>query len=117
MSGGRHSQRKGRGAEIELAQFLREHGLPDARPGAPLNYGTEADVVGLPKVHIECKRAEALRLNEWYRQAQLDAQRMGGVPAVIFRQNRRPWMITLSLEDFLSLAGKELNASDGKNPC
>ena len=104
MSGGRSAQRKGREAERDLAQFLRDHGLPDAHPGAALNYGTQPDVIGLPNLHIECKRHETLELARWYEQAQQDAQRMAdGLPAVIFRQNRRPWMICLALSDYLTM--------------
>lgn len=105
---GRSSQAKGRRGEAELAGFLRDHGFPDARPGDPLNFGTQADVVGVDGLHIECKRHERLEITRWYDQATEDAARMqDGKPAVIYRQNRRSWMIVLSLADFLALAGKE----------
>ena len=101
---GRGSQSKGRRGEIELAQYLREHGVPNARPGAALNFGSEPDVVGLEGLHIECKRHERLEIARWYDQARADAARMkDGKPVVIFRQNRRQWMVTLSLDDFLSM--------------
>lgn len=101
---GRSAQAKGRRAEIELARFLQAHGLQDARPGAPLNYGQQADVSGVLGLHIECKRHERLEIPRWYEQAAADAERMqDGRPVVIYRQNRRPWMIVLSLTDFLSL--------------
>lgn len=103
MSGGRSAQAKGRRGEKELADFLRERGF-DARPGAPLNFGTQADVTGIDGLHIECKRHERIELGRWYEQAQQDAQRMqDGKPAVVFRQNRKPWMIALSLSDFLDI--------------
>lgn len=103
---GRGAQAKGRRAEIELAKYLAANGFEDARPGAPLNYGTEADVTGIKGLHIECKRHEKIELNKWYQQAAGDAERMqDGLPAVIFRQNRRPWMIALSLADFLKIMG------------
>lgn len=87
---------------MELAQYLQEHGMPDARPGTALNYGTQPDITGIPGLHIECKRHERLEISRWYAQAQQDAQRMqDGRPAVIYRQNRRPWMITLALSDYL----------------
>lgn len=109
---GRGAQAKGRRAEIELAQYLQEKGFAEARPGAPLNYGTEADITGIPGLHIECKRHEKIELNKWYEQAARDAERMqDGVPAVIFRQNRRQWMIVLSLSDFLQLEGGALNGN------
>lgn len=101
--GGAGSQRKGRHAEIELAQILQSYGY-QAEPGRALNYGQEPDVKGLPGIHLEAKRHERLQLMEWIRQAEEDAQRMGdGLPAVVFRQNRQPWRIVLRLEDFLQL--------------
>ena len=101
---GRSAQAKGRRAEIELAQYLRENGFTDARPGAPLNYGKEADITGISGLHIECKRHEKIELNKWYEQAAADSERMkDGKPVVIFRQNRRQWMIALSLADFIEL--------------
>lgn len=98
---GRSAQAKGRRGEIELAQYLREHGLTDAQPGKPLNYGTQPNITGVRGLHIECKRHE---ISKWYEQAATDAARMqDGRPAVIYRQNRREWMIVLSLSDFLEL--------------
>ena len=110
---GRSAQRKGRAAEIELARYLQEAGFADARPGDPLNYGRQADVSGVSGLHIECKRHERLEMAKWYAQAAADAERMqDGKPAVIYRQNRRQWMITLSLADFLELRGGADNGKD-----
>ena len=109
---GRSAQAKGRRAEIELANYLRENGYPEARAGAPLNYGTQPDVTGIDGLHIECKRHERLEINKWYNQASEDAARMqDGKPAVIYRQNRKQWMIVLSLSDFLSMQGGAAHGS------
>lgn len=98
---GRSSQRKGRAAELELAEVLRGYGFT-AEPGRALNYGTEADVVGLPGLHIECKRCEKLQIPAWFEQSERDAARMkDGAPTVIFRRSRRPWMICMKLSDFM----------------
>ena len=51
----KRSQAKGRRAEIELAGLLRERGY-DVRPGEPMSFGREPDLVGLPGVHCELKR-------------------------------------------------------------
>ena len=104
---GKSSQRKGRAAELELARFLRDCGF-DVRPGEPLNFGKEPDLSGLPGIHIECKRAETLRLSEWMAQAAVDAQRFkDGLPAVFFRRSRSPWCVVMKLEDWMRLyAGK-----------
>ena len=85
--------------------------MTDAHAGDPLNFGTQADVVGIDGVHLEVKRCETLKISQWYTQAQQDAQRLrDGRPAVVFRRSRKPWMIVLSLADFLDLAGKESRA-------
>lgn len=104
---GKSAQAKGRRGEIELARYLQAHGMQDARPGDPLNYGTQPDITGVPGLHIECKRHERLEIAKWYEQAQQDAARMqDGKPAVIYRQNRRDWMIVLSLSDYLQIMGE-----------
>lgn len=101
----RKSQVKGRRGERELAALLQQHGY-DVRPGEPMNCGEEADLVGLPDIHIECKRAETLRLSEWMEQSERDAARFGdGAPAVFFRRSRSPWCVVMKLEDWLSLYG------------
>lgn len=111
---GRRAQAKGRRGEIELAAYLQERGFTDARPGAPMNYGKEADITGVKGLHIECKRHERIEINKWYSQAAADAERMkDGKPAVIFRQNRKQWMITLSLEDFIEIYGGTQNDRKG----
>lgn len=52
-------QRKGRRAELELAGILQGHGY-DVRPGEPVSFGREPDVVGLPGIHCELKRRECV---------------------------------------------------------
>lgn len=100
---GRRSQRKGRAAELELARTLQAHGY-NVEPGRALAYGEVPDLSGLPGVHIECKRAEALRLSEWMAQAERDAQRFGdGLPAVFHRRSREGWRVTMALPDWLEL--------------
>ena len=59
---GKTSRNKGKVGERELAKKLRELGF-DARRGQQFcGANGDADVVGLPNIHIECKRVEALRL-------------------------------------------------------
>lgn len=100
---GAKSQRKGRAAELELARTLQGYGYP-AEAGRAQSYGEVPDLSGLPGVHIECKRAEALRLSEWMAQAERDAQRFGdGLPAVFFRRSRSPWCVVMKLEDWMGI--------------
>ena len=71
-----------------------------------MTFGSIADVVGLPGVHIEVKRVERLNLSEAMRQAVRDSQRFGdGLPAVFHRRNREQWQVTMLLDDWLSIYG------------
>ena len=100
---GSKSQRKGRAAELELSRILQGYGYP-VEAGRAMSYGEEPDLYGLPGVHIECKRAETLRLSEWMAQAERDAQRFrDGAPAVFFRRSRSPWCVVMKLEDWMEL--------------
>ena len=100
---GTSSQRKVRGGELELARILQGHGY-GVRPGRARSYGAEADVSGLPGVHVECKRQERLRLSEAVQQAVRDAERFGdGLPAVFHRRSREGWLVTMPLEGWLKL--------------
>lgn len=100
---GRSSQRKGAGGEQELCAILHQAGYPVQRGGS-MTFGSVADIVGLPGVHIEVKRVERLNLMGAIRQAEADAARfMDGLPAVFHRRNRSPWLVTMPLNEWLSL--------------
>lgn len=108
---GAKSQRKGRAAELELARVLQGYGYP-VEAGRAQSYGEVPDLTGLPGIHIECKRVEALRLSEWMAQAERDAQRFGdGAPAVFFRRSREPWRVVMDLEDWIKIYQKRRTTS------
>ncbi len=76
----------------------------EVQRGGSLTFGTVPDLVGLPGVHIECKRVERLNLYEAMRQAQRDAERFqDGAPCVFHRRNRKPWLVTMQLTDWMKL--------------
>lgn len=100
---GKSSQRKGADGERELAAVLREYGY-DMERGGSLSFGEVPDLVGLPGVHIECKRVERLNVPAAMQQAVKDSQRFrDGMPALFHRRNRQPWLVTIRLEDFMQL--------------
>lgn len=100
---GSKSQRKGAAGERELAAILKEYGYDCARGGS-LSFGEIPDVLGLPGVHIEVKRVEKLNVGEAMEQSIRDSERMqDGIPALFHRRNRKPWLVTMRLEDWLSL--------------
>ena len=98
-----NSKDKGARGERELAARLRFLGI-DARRGQQYSGANgDADVIGLPGIHIECKRVERLNLEKAYDQSKRDAARVGDIPTVMHRKNGGEWLVTLSLEHFLSL--------------
>ena len=57
-----NSRRKGKEGELELAKKLREYGYGCRRGQQYSGANGDADVIGLPGIHIECKRVERLDL-------------------------------------------------------
>ncbi len=99
-----NSKAKGKRGELEVAHILQEHGY-DARRTAQYcgNTGDASDVVGIPGYHVEVKYQERMELYKWYAQAVNDSEKSGDVPIVVHRQSRKPWLVSLSLEDFLKI--------------
>lgn len=97
-----NSRRKGKGGELELARKLREYGY-DCRRGVQFSGANgDADVVGLPGIHIECKRVERLNLTDAMHQALQDS-RPGELPALFHRRNSEPWLVTMPLESWIEI--------------
>ncbi|MBQ8994531.1 MAG: hypothetical protein IJ091_01825 [Oscillospiraceae bacterium] len=100
-----NSREKGARGERELAEKLRQYGYGDARRGQQFRGGEESpDVLGLPGIHIECKRVEKLNIYDAMDQAKRDA--VISIPAVFHRRNNRKWLVTMELEDFMALYEK-----------
>lgn len=97
-----NSRQKGAAGERELAKALRSHGFETRRGQQYCGSNGDADVVGLPGVHIECKRVEHLNLEDAMAQSRADA-RPGEIPVVMHRKNNCKWLVTLSLDDFMTL--------------
>ena len=95
-----NSRAKGKRGELELASKLRSYGFMARRSQQFSGANGDADVVGLPGIHIECKRVERLNLQEAYDQSRRDA-REGEIPVVMHRKNNCKWLVTMSLEDWI----------------
>ena len=100
-----NSRRKGKVGELSLAKKLSEYDY-DCRRGQQYNGADgSADVIGLPGIHIECKRVERLNLEDAMAQSRRDA-REGEIPTVFHRKNNCKWLVTLDLEDFMRMYGE-----------
>ena len=97
-----NSNRKGKVAELEVAHLLQEYGYDARRSVQYCGANGDADVVGLPGVHLEVKRVEKLNLDKAMEQSIADAKE-GEMPVVVHRKNRKEWEVTMLMKDFMEL--------------
>lgn len=97
-----NSKQKGARGERELAKVLRAHGFETRRGQQYCGANGDADVIGLPNIHIECKRVERLNLYDAMAQAKSDAKQ-DEIPVVMHRKDKRDWLVTMSLDDFMKI--------------
>lgn len=100
-----NSRNKGAAGERELAGKLREYGYKCRRGQQYCGANGDADVVGLPGIHIECKRVEKLNLYDALDQSVKDGNE-DEIPTVFHRKNRRGWLVTMRFEDFMKIYGR-----------
>lgn len=97
-----NGKRKGKEGELELARKLKEYGY-DAKRSVQYNgKDGQADVIGLPHIHVEVKRVERLNIYDAIAQAKRDAKN-GDKPTVFHRKNRCNWLVTMELDSFMEL--------------
>ena len=109
-----NSKDKGARGERELARLLSSHGY-ECRRGVQYHGGPESpDVVGLPHIHIECKRVERLNLEEAFSQAKRDCG--DKIPTVFYRKNNSEWMVVMREADWIDLY-REWEASFDTKRC
>lgn len=97
-----NSNDKGKKGERELSNILKEHGFNTRRGQQYCGANGDADVIGLPGIHIECKRVERLNISSAMKQSKNDAEE-SEIPVVMHRKNRESWLVTMELEDWLQL--------------
>lgn len=112
-----NSRRKGKVGENEIAHILQEYGYSTRRGQQFSAANGDADVEGLPGIHIECKRVEHLNIDKALQQAIRDSyadelkQGKPLIPAVFHRSNddrkkgstKGTWKVTLTLKDFMEI--------------
>lgn len=102
-----NSKQKGKRGELELSHKLKEYGFDTRRTVQYCGKAEEgqADVVGLPGIHIEAKRVEKLNIYDAISQAKADTKN-DDLPTVFHRKNRCEWLVTMTLEDWMKLYRK-----------
>ena len=96
-----NSRTKGKAGELELAHILKEELRLDVRRNwtAQSAEAGHADLVGIPGWSVECKRARAPRLKEWWQQAVTQSVKAGTKPVLIWRLDRSEWQAMCSVHE------------------
>lgn len=97
-----NSREKGKRGERELSSKLKEYGFDTRRGQQYCGANGDADVIGLPGIHIECKRVERLNIYDAISQAKSDAKN-DEIPIVFHRKDRCNWLVSMELEEFMKI--------------
>lgn len=97
-----NSRQKGKRGELEAAKVLKTYGYETRRGQQFSGANGDADVVGLPGIHLEIKRVEKLNISKAMQQSIQDAKD-GEMPVVMHRKNRETWLVTMPLRVFMVL--------------
>lgn len=109
------SNGKGKRGERELAKYLSKFFGTNCRRGQQRSGLDQDDIIGLSGIHVECKRVERLNIHDAIDQAVHDSD--GDVPAVFHRRNKKPWLVTVRLEDLKEFAQCILDCSMNLPTC
>lgn len=100
------SREKGKGFERWVARYFRDNGFPAAqRSQQYCGANGDADVIGVPFLHIECKNRERLNLYEAMEQSVRDSK-ADDIPIVIYKKNRQQPQVAMRLDDFKNMFKK-----------
>lgn len=98
-----NSRDKGARYERELAADFRAEGYDKSRRGQQYSAANgDADVVGLPHIHVEAKHVERLNLRDAMDQAVRDAK-ADELPAVFHRKNHCDTLVTMRMADWFKI--------------
>lgn len=98
-----NSREKGKRFERKLASILKKDYGYDCRRGQQYcGANGDADVIGLPGIHIEAKHQEKMQLYDWINQAKRDAKD-GLLPVVFHKKNNCEVIVSMTLDTFMKI--------------
>ena len=94
---------KGIAGEREVRHRLEKDGF-DVRglEGKGDHLATKLGADGPVILHVEVKRQETLRVDDWHRQAMAEAPAVA-IPTLIYRRSGEPWRAVVLLDDLLKV--------------
>lgn len=103
-----NSKAKGSRGEREFSNLCKEYGFNTYRSQQFSGANHDADVEGIPGIHIEVKRVEKLNVSNAMKQAIRD-KADGEVAIVAHRKDREEWLVTMRATDFLEMVKEREN--------
>lgn len=98
-----NGKQKGNRFERTVASLFRSEGYAFARRGQQFSgLQGDADVVGVPGIHLECKHVERLNIYDAMAQAKRDA-RENELPVVIHKRNNHNVLVTMEFDSWINL--------------
>ena len=97
-----NSRKKGKRFELTVAGLFRSIGYEARRGQQYCGANGDADVIGVPGIHIECKAVEKLNLYDAMAQAKHDA-RPDELPVVIHNKNNCNVRVTMEFDHWAEL--------------
>jgi hypothetical protein len=105
-----NSKAKGARGEREFSKFCRDYGYETRRGQQYSGANGDADVIGLPGIHVEVKRTERLSIYDAMTQAIRD-KKPGLIPVVFHRKNNCGWLAVMRAEDWMEIYKEHMNDS------
>ncbi len=108
-----NSRDKGCRGEREFSNLCKAEGYETRRSQQYCGVAGDADVIGLPFLHVEVKRVEPkhFSIGKFMQQA-IDEAKEGLIPVVAHRFNNCEWLITMRIDDFTEVATEWLVGVD-----
>lgn len=97
-----NSKEKGKRGELEISKILRSYGYDTRRSVQYSGANGDADVVGVPGIHLEIKRVEKLNIYDAMEQSIRDSLE-DETPVVMHRKNGKKWLVTMQLDDWMMM--------------
>lgn len=98
----KNSREKGKAYERHVAGLFRAEGYQARRGQQYCGANGDADVTGVPYLHVECKAVERLNIYDAISQAKHDA-REGELPVVIHKKNYCNDLVTMEFAEWIQL--------------
>ena len=107
---GKSARERGKAFELELVHYFNDRGYHTRRGQQYSGHNGDADVVGLPGIHIEAKFRENLNVRAAIGQAVKDAKRdclgkLVELPTVFWKKARQGTVVIMRLGDWMELLG------------